>query len=249
MAQSSTSAEESKIINNLNYEVYPNNEIIRCNDFCYEGECEFCSLFNEWNNYSHDFQYYKDCASIYQKNYPDKYYQKLSNQLIKRLPITRKDIIIDWGCGKGQLLKELKKRGITKIKGTDVNYFSIKYGKDNNNLKNELEYYNLNMLLQEKDYVFFIEMLEFLPEWELHLILHLSKNNLRKGIVAIINIFSSNYTIPNNISSEHKILNLHSKDWWICLFDLHGYDLNKELETTSYQNSNGIVTCVFKLRT
>lgn len=185
-------------------------------------------------------------------DYREKKHSAICDTLIKVCNITKKHRIIDFGCATGALLHEFKKRGFNRIKGTDVSYWAIEWGKQNLGLKKELDYYNRNMLTERKDFVIMLDVLEHIPSVEeIRLILKLTKNDHRGFLIVRIPVAveeGQDYYLKVSRNDKTHV-QCHCKEWWIKLFEECGYNLVEEFRHKNViWSSKGVFTGVLKSR-
>ena len=170
--------------------------------------------------------------------------------MIRVCNITKTDRIIDFGCATGALLHEFKKRGYDRIKGTDVSYWAIEWGKQKLKLDKELDYYNRNLLTEQKDIVIMLDVLEHIPSvTEIRLILKLTKKKHRGQLIIRIPVaIEEGLDYYLKVSRNDKThVQCHCKRWWLQLFEEGGYELIKEFyEKGVIWSSKGVFTGVLK---
>ena len=194
--------------------------------------------------------YFKDSKISNYKDYCKKKYVGLAKDLINHFQITPDDRIVDFGCATGNLLYEFKKRGIHQIVGTDVSYWAINYGKKKFGLKEELQYYNINLLTEKKDYVLFLDVLEHIDTDELDHILRFAKKGLNKAIIMRVPISATKggpYVLE--ISRNDKThIQCHTTEWWTQLFAKKGYALDELLNLQNIYCSEGVFAATFRTK-
>jgi hypothetical protein len=185
------------------------------------------------------------------KDYTKKKFKNLCEDLITYFDIKPEDKIIDFGCATGGLIKEFVEKGYTNIKGTDVSYWAIQYGMDILKLKNELNYYNIHLLTEEKDYLFLLDVLEHIPSVEeIKQILILGKKNLRKKMVIRIPVSRKEgepyvYDVSRNDITH---VQCHSINWWIDLFNLVGLKIKEFLYCEYIFTSRGVLAVELEIK-
>ncbi len=199
---------------------------------------------------SFEKDYFVDSKISNYQNYLTKKFDNLAKDLIKFLKINKDDVILDFGCGCGGLVFEFKERGFNKVKGTDISHWAIEEGKKMFSLEKEIEYYNRNLLSQEKDFVFLFDVLEHMPEYEIGFILDLAKKNLRKSIVIRVPVCKNEgepYVL--DVSRNDKThIQCHTRDWWIKAFEDKGYEFVEDLNLSSIYSSEGVFSGIFKVK-
>jgi hypothetical protein len=156
------------------------------------------------------------------------------------------DKILDFGSATGGLLKELKSFGYTNLKGTDISYWCIDYGKEIYKLGDILEYFNVNLLTQDHDFIFLLDVLEHIPsitEIEKYLKIAQTKRIVVRIPVSIKQGEPYFLDVSRNDSTH---VQCHTKEFWINLFEKYDFILEKKLHTKAIYDSNGVFAGVFK---
>ncbi len=185
------------------------------------------------------------------KNYLQRKFNDQSEDLINYFKMKKSDKIMDFGCATGGLIYGFKKLGFKNIKGTDISYWSIKYGKETLELEKELEYYNLNLLTKSKDYLIILDVLEHVPtKEEIEEILRLGKQNLKKNVILRVPVCAEEgEDFFLKVSRNDKThVQCHCKEWWIKLLEKLGFVLEEELNLNSIYSSTGVLAAVFKTK-
>ena len=179
------------------------------------------------------------------KDYRRRKWAKLADDLISLLNLEKNTQILDFGCATGGLIKELRNRGIKNVKGTDISYWAIEYGKQTLGLKEELEFCNLNLLTKDFDIILFLDVLEHIPTiGELRKLLCLTNADRIIVRVPISAIEGENYVfLVSRNDTTH--LQCHTKEWWINLFNECGYKLETFLNGEAIYDSEGVFAGVF----
>ena len=131
-----------------------------------------------------------------------------------------------------------------KIKGTDISYWAIDYGKKQYNLKSELEFYNINLLTQAFDVVFFLDVLEHVPtvtEIKHFLSLVIAPQLLVRLPVSLVEGEPYFLAVSRNDSTH---VQCHTKEWWITLFHHYKYSF-RPLSLNAIYDSPGVLAGVF----
>lgn len=190
----------------------------------------------------------KSKISNYQ-NYLTKKFDSLARDLADFFNLKKDDIIIDFGCGCGGLVFELKERGFRKVKGTDISNWVIEQGKKMFSLGHEIEYYNRDMLAKKKDFVFLLDVLEHMPGHEIGFVLDMAKKGLNKYIVIRVPVCRKEgepYVL--DVSRNDKThIQCHTRDWWIRTFEEKGYKFVEDLHLNSIYSSEGVFSGVFEV--
>ena len=186
-------------------------------------------------------------VSNYQ-NYLTKKFSQLAKDIIKYFGLKKTDVIIDFGCGCGGLVFEIKKHGFSSIKGTDISHWAIEEGIKMFSLDKEIEHYNRNLLTQPKDYVFLFDVLEHMPQYEIGFVLELAKKNLRKFVIVRVPVCRKEgepYALEVSRNDKTHI-QCHTREWWINRFEEKSYKLVDDLHLPSIYSSDGVFAGVFK---
>lgn len=158
-------------------------------------------------------------ASNYE-DYRRKKFDNLAKELIRMLKLTPSSNILDFGCATGGLLKSLRECGLKNIKGTDISYWAIDYGKANFGLDEELEYHNINLLTDDFDVVFFLDVLEHVPSvGEIKRYLDLVKQHTMIVVrVPVSRLEGEPYVLAVS-QNDVTHVQCHCKEWWIALME------------------------------
>jgi len=179
-------------------------------------------------------------------NYTKKKFSALSEDLIKFVPIRPNNSVLDFGCATGGLIFELKKGGITNIKGTDISYWAIRYGKESFGLEKELDYFNVNLLNCSFDIVLFLDVLEHIPSiTELRNILGLVKSPVIVVRLPVSLEEGQNYHLKVSRNDQTHV-QCHSKAWWETLFSSFGFFLSLVFYGKSIYDSKGVLARIYK---
>jgi cyclopropane fatty-acyl-phospholipid synthase-like methyltransferase len=188
-------------------------------------------------------QYFIHSKRSNYEDYRKKKFKALAQDLISNLRLNPNTSVLDFGCATGGLLFELKQLGITNIKGTDISYWAIDYGKRYYGLHKEMEYMNINLLTQPFDVVFFLDVLEHVPTvFELERFFQLLSS---KTVVVRLPVSEQEgkpfvLEVSRNDTTH---VQCHSKQWWADLFDRHGY-LFHPLNAGHIYDSHGVMAGV-----
>jgi SAM-dependent methyltransferase len=180
------------------------------------------------------------------EDYRRKKFNFLAWHLINALNIIRTDKILDFGCATGGLLKEFKFLGYDNLKGTDISYWSIDYGKEHYNLGDILEYFNVNLLTEKHDYILLLDVLEHIPsitEIERYLKIIETKRIIVRIPVSVKEGEPYYLDVSRNDSTH---VQCHTKEFWTNLFKKYDFILEKKLSTKAIYDSKGVFAGVFK---
>lgn len=178
------------------------------------------------------------------EDYRGKKFGSQSEELMTTLDMGYTDVVVDFGCATGGLLYEFKRKGFTTLRGTDISYWAIDFGKKAFQLDMELDYYNINVLDEEKDWLFLLDVLEHIHTVELERIMEIIKNSkVHKGIIMRVPVSArEGGDFVLDVSKNDKThIQIHSKTWWIKLFKKHGLKLKEELDTDTIYSSDGVL--------
>lgn len=186
-------------------------------------------------------------------DYRTKRFSNLADNIIKIFGLNHgsgynKDFkIIDFGCATGALLNELKNRGFNNIKGTDISNWAIEYGREVYGLEDELEFYNRNLLYEGSDYIIMLDVLEHLPDYELEIILRLTRKGLRRLLLVRIPVSAveGEDFVLDVSKNDRTHIQIHSKGWWIEKFNSFGFKFLYSIHMSSIYDSDGVMCAVF----
>lgn len=186
--------------------------------------------------------YYMDSSVSNYVNYTCKKFSELFQDLTT-IPISKGDNILDFGCATGGLVNCFYQNGYTNIKGTDISYWAINYGRKQYNLSADiLNHYNRQLLEEKFDFIFFLDVLEHIPSSELNEMMSLIKNTNKLIVrIPVSNKEGENFVL--DVSKNDKThIQIHDKDWWLNFFSEYGFNTNKILETSSIYESDGVLS-------
>lgn len=177
-------------------------------------------------------------------NYTDKKFNNLFEELIT-LPINKEQSILDFGCATGGLVDCFYRHGYN-VKGTDISYWAINYGRKQYGLPSEvLNHYNRQLLEHEFDFMFFLDVLEHIPIEELNELLSMI-TKIDKLIVRIPVAKNEGENFVLAVSQNDKThIQIHSKEWWIDLFRQHGFGQNQIINMKHIYESEGVLSRIF----
>jgi len=181
------------------------------------------------------------------KDYRRKKYDILAEELSEILYLNKSNIIIDYGCATGVLVKELKK--YCCCYGTDISTWAINYGIANYALEDSLFHYYKSLLSLPVDYVLLLDVLEHCPTEELKDILTLIQHNKTiENIVVRIPVSSieGNDFVLDISKNDPTHIQCHSKDFWINLFKSYNLKVVKFLSNNQIYDTKGVLACILK---
>lgn len=188
--------------------------------------------------------YYLNSVVSNYKDYRAKKFNDLALDLFKELQLNYDSKIFDFGAATGGLISSFKKIGIKNVVGTDISYWAIKYGRTFYGLdKNELQLYNRQLLEDQFDVIFLLDVLEHIDIEELNLILETIKCN--KLVIRMPVAKNEGEDFVLDVSKNDKThIQVHSKDWWLSLFNKYGYYVFNPIVTESIYDSDGVIAGV-----
>lgn len=182
-------------------------------------------------------------------NYLKRKFSGLADDLITALPLFTSHKVIDFGCGFGGLMWELRRRGVVAIRGTDISQWAIDYGKEQfQNMASCLHYYDRNMLDQPKDWVLMLDVLEHMPDYEIGFVLALAKKQLRKGIVVRIPVAKSEgeeFMLPVS-NNDRTHITCHCRQWWNGIFENYQFKFDRHLGCENIYDSEGVLAAIYR---
>ncbi|OLS21585.1 MAG: Ubiquinone biosynthesis O-methyltransferase [Candidatus Heimdallarchaeota archaeon LC_2] len=184
------------------------------------------------------------------EDYRERKFSILADALIRTLALDNGMRVLDFGCATGGLIKELKKGGVTDIKGTDVSYWAISYGQEHYGLKEELEYFNVNLLTQDFNAVLFLDVLEHVPSVaEINKFLEISQIPLLVVRIPVSAIEGEPYVFEISRNDTTHV-QCHTKEWWEKVFTDHNYNqIHIFDENPGIFDSEGVLARVYHKNT
>ena len=193
---------------------------------------------------SFEKDYFVNSSFSNYKDYRKRKFNALAGDLIKIIPLDKDMKILDFGCATGGLLSEFKKRRFHSLKGTDISEYAITWGREKLDLEKILDYYNLNLLTEEFDIVFFLDVLEHVPKNEIHKLLKLNRSKIIVLRVPVSAFEGEHYVLKVSRNDQTHI-QCHPKKWWIDLFKEHRYVVREKLKGKYIYDSKGVLSCIF----
>jgi len=197
-------------------------------------------LFNE--------NYFINGAESNYINYPDRNYAQLAKDIKEILQLKNTDLVLDYGCATGNLIRYLKNYCICL--GTDISDWAINYGREKFNLVEELFFYNKNLITQKTfDYVIMLDVLEHCKIEEINDILFRIKNNptIKNIVVRIPVTKEGEFDFVLECSRKDKThIQKQSKKWWMQLFYLFDFEIDYPINKEKIYDSEGVLA--WKLR-
>ncbi|KKN02383.1 hypothetical protein LCGC14_1118280 [marine sediment metagenome] len=141
---------------------------------------------------------------------------------------------------------QFKIYGFFNLKGTDISYWSIDYGKKTYLLGDILEYYNVNLLTRDLDFLFLLDVLEHIPSVK-EIRNFLKITNAKKIVVRIpVSKIEGDPFVFAVSRNDITHVQCHTKEWWINLFYLYNFNLIKKFNTLTIHDSEGVFAGVFE---
>ena len=166
--------------------------------------------------------------------------------MINALKLTTETEILDFGAAIGGLLYALKSNGINNVIGTDISYWAIDFGRKQYGLsKKELQYYNIQLLEHRFDCIFFLDVLEHIYTDEIHKILTIAKADTIAVRIPVSLVEGDDFVL--DVSKNDKThIQIHTKEWWIDMFDKHGYSEFEIFNKDNIYDSEGVLAGYLK---
>ena len=185
------------------------------------------------------------------EDYRTRKFSMLAQELIQALNLTPESRVLDFGCATGGLLHELKRFGITQIKGTDISYWAISYGKKKYDLKKELEHQNIKLLTHCYDVILFLDVLEHCPLEHIRIYLQLIQMYSPIGTDVVVRVplaecEGGNYVLEVSRNDVTHI-QCQTRSWWIGLFHCFNLFNRFNFYNRSIYDSEGVLAGVFRL--
>jgi cyclopropane fatty-acyl-phospholipid synthase-like methyltransferase len=191
-----------------------------------------------------DKNYYISSSISNYVNYTNKKFDALFEDLCS-LPISCGESILDFGCATGGLINVFNNNGYKNVKGTDISYWAINYGRKQYGLSDEtLSHYNRNLLEQTFDFIFFLDVLEHIPSEELGELFSLVKKTNKLIVrIPVSKIEGEDFVL--DVSKNDKThIQIHSKEWWMSFFSQYNFNKYTMLNTPTIYESEGVFSRV-----
>ena len=179
------------------------------------------------------------------EDYRKKKFDILAQELIKHLDLKPDSSILDYGAATGGLIAALKEQGLTNITGTDISYWAVNFGRKEYNLTcQELQHYNRQLLEENFEYIFILDVLEHMQIEELHNVFNLI--NAKKILIRIPISVNEGEDFHFEVSRYDKThIQCHCREWWIDLFEQYNYELLSLLNLETIYDSDGVFSAIF----
>lgn len=175
------------------------------------------------------------------EDYRRKKFDNLAKELVRMLELTANSSVLDFGCATGGLLKSLKDCGLQALKGTDISYWAIEYGKANFGLNHELDFHNVNLLIKNFDVILFLDVLEHVPSVG-EIKKYLDLVNCETTIVVrlpVSRLEGEPYHLKVS-QNDATHVQCHCKEWWIALLEEMGFRYKSILAGRHIYESKGV---------
>lgn len=184
-------------------------------------------------------------SSVNYSDYLQRKFDLLAGDIIDEIKADVTDRIIDFGCGYGGLMYELFQANYRNIYGTDISNWAIDYGKKVfPDIADRLQYYNRNLLADEKNHVLFLDVLEHMPEHEAEFCLRFAGESLTGFVIARIPISlteGEKYVLDvSNNDTTH--ISCHCREWWLNCFAESGLCFVEDIHKKSIYSSEGVLS-------
>jgi len=198
----------------------------------------------------------KSIFSNYRNYNLHKKYKMLALEIKMILGLEKNDIVLDYGCATGLLIKQLLQH-VKLCYGTDISSWAIEYGWKKNGLKGHIFHYNKDFLSMPVNYILMLDVLEHCTEEELKDILNRCINNKKLSKIVLrvpISDKEGNDFVLEVSKNDKTHIQCHSRKWWIKLFNKYGFELDEFIcdaplyvgaKPTIY-NSEGVLACVMR---
>mgnify|MGYP001582821707 CR=1 FL=1 len=177
-------------------------------------------------------------------DYTKKKFDGLCEDLITVCRMNTTDKILDFGCASGGLLAEFKKRGFTKLTGTDISDWALTFGKQEYGLQSILKPFSLGLLNKKYDWVLMLDVAEHVNTIDLFGLLHaLHKCDIKKGIIIRIPVSANEgEDFVLDVSKNDKThIQRHEKKWWEAMFNIAGYKTYIAITMPTIYDSEGVM--------
>lgn len=183
------------------------------------------------------------------RDYLTRKFEALSREIIDTTAIRQSEAILDFGCGYGGLLNAFWIRGFRNITGTDISQWAIEHGHSvYPKLKNQLQFYNRDLLRRQHRLVLFLDVLEHMPVYELDSVLALVRRGCRGSLAVRLPVSAREgepfiLAVSNNDPTH---ICCHTKRWWQSKLRIAGFELAYLFQCTSIYDSPGVLAAVFQ---
>jgi len=180
------------------------------------------------------------------EDYRSRKFDALVEDLIESLCLDRSARILDFGCATGALVASLKTRGFDNLKGTDISYWAIEYGRNTYDLADELEYYNKSLLTGEFDIILMLDVLEHVPSLsDIRRYLSLVRRGTKLVVRVPVSVREGDPYYLEVSRNDVTHVQCHTSDWWHSLLEEEGYSPAKTLSGPAIYESDGVFARVY----
>lgn len=174
-------------------------------------------------------------------DYPEKDYSVLARDLIDSLKMDKDDWILDYGCATGNLVRDMLNAGAYNIKGTDISFWAINYGRSRHKLSPlYLQHFNRQLLEYNFKYTLFLDVLEHIETEELEAVFSLINSKYIVVRVPVSLKEGERYVLDiHEVDKTH--CQRHTKEWWESFFIGFGYRQYLIFEGESIYDSEGVL--------
>ena len=176
---------------------------------------------------------------------------RMAHFLIKNLPIANHEVVLDFGCAKGYIVKALRLLEVDAY-GVDVSEYAIEKvdASARNYCKQISGVTDISLFERQYDLMIAKDVFEHISEEELEYLLDCAKNKVKRMFVVVplaADDKIGKYIIPEY---DHDITHIiaKSESWWSKLFEKNGWKIKnfrydfpgcKENWTCAYPKGNG----------
>lgn len=175
---------------------------------------------------------------------------RMAHFLIKNLPIENHEVVLDFGCAKGFLVKSLRLLNVEAY-GVDVSKYAIEQvdASSRNHCKQISGVTDITLFEREYDLMIAKDVFEHISEEELRYLLNCAKIKVKRMFVVVPlagDDHSGKYIIPEYDNDITHII-VKTELWWNELFQNNGWRIKnfsydfpgcKENWTSSYSKGN-----------
>jgi len=154
------------------------------------------------------------------------------------------------GSATGALIHQLLQLGYKHIKGTDISNWAVEYGRKTFDIKDQLKFYDRNILDTKKilHFIIFLDVLEHMPDNEIEFFLEHAHTNTAQYLIIRVPVSAregEDYVLE--VSRNDKThLQVHSKQWWDKLLQHNGYEIDEILHCENIYESEGVFARIYR---
>jgi len=190
--------------------------------------------------------YFKDSLISNYRDYTQRKYHNLCEELMS-MGMKPEHTIVDFGCATGALLCEFLKRGYNNIRGTDVSFWAINYGRNMYGLsEGQLQYLSYSLLEAGADWLLCLDVLEHIGNEELGRILGIIRCD--KLVMRVpVSVEEGDPYILEVSRNDKTHIQCHTKNWWLVLLS-HYATFEAYIRGRTIYDSPGVLAAVFRWR-